>query len=151
VIVLTILAWLTGAAIALAVVHHFEQHAVRRYGHKFFTKGAFAASAVAAGCIVGGWQWWLASRVEGDPLNGVLLIVLGTCVAAAVVARNVRRTGIAMGTCGSLLQVSVFGVIGYFGLIALALGFFFLLLWAAMRNQYGSSIAGEAWTRARFE
>ena len=127
-IVLTVLAVLLAVVLMLAALLWFERHALQRYGHQFFTKGAFAAAAVAAACIVGGRHWWLASRGDGDPLNGILLIALGSIVGLALVARNLRRTGLVIGTCGSLLQVSVFGVIGYFGLVVLAIGFFFMLL-----------------------
>jgi hypothetical protein len=128
VFVLTILGIVVGAVLLLAALLRFEQHAVRRYGHQFFTRGAFAAAAIAVGCIVGGRHWWLASRADGGPLNGLLLIVAGAIVAVAMIARNLRRTGIVMGACGSLLQVAVFGAIGYFGLIALAIGFLCVLL-----------------------
>lgn len=131
-IVLTILGVLVGGALAMAALMRFEQYALRRYGHRFFTIGAFAAAAVAGGCILGGRSWWIASRAhDGDLLNGALLIVIGTIVAAALIARNLRRTGIVMGTCGSVLQVSVFTVVGYLGLFALAIGFLVLLLMAA--------------------
>ena len=36
--------------------------------------------------------------------------------------RNVRRAGVLVGTCGCVLQASVFSVIGSFGLVVLGVG-----------------------------
>jgi hypothetical protein len=128
VLVITILAMLVGAALALYALLAFERHSVRRYGYMFFTKGAFTAAAIATGCIVCGHNWWLSSQVDGDPLNGLVLVVIGSVFALTLVVRNLRRTGVVVGTCGSVLQAAVFGVMGWVGLMALAVGFLLLLL-----------------------
>lgn len=127
-LVIKILSMLVGAALALTALLAFERHSIRRYGYMFFTKGAFAAAAIATVCIVCGHTWWLSSRMDRDPLNGVVLIVMGSIVAMTLVIRNLRRTGVVIGTCGSVLQAAVFGVMGSFGLVALAVGFLLLLL-----------------------
>ena len=109
------------------VVMKFERYVWNRFQHRFLTRGAFIVYALASSLMWCGHAWWLAARTQGgDQLNGLLLMVLATATALGVLISNVRRTNMLVGSGGSLLQVSVFGIGAGFGLIALivaSLGF----------------------------
>lgn len=101
----------------------FERFAARKFNHRFFTVGAFGAAAAALGCIVGGHSWWQAVLEQGgDPLNGLVLMAIGVIIVIGMLIQNLRRAGLLVGLCGSVLQASVFGVIGSFGLVVLGVG-----------------------------
>jgi hypothetical protein len=122
-LVISILGGLLAVALVIYALSAFERYAARRFNHRFFTLGAFAAAAAAVGCIVGGRYWEQAALEQGgDVSNGVVLIALGALTVVGIFVRNVRRAGMLVGGCGSVLQASVFGVLGSFGLIVLGVG-----------------------------
>lgn len=101
----------------------FERYVQQKYGHRFFTVRVFLL-AVLALCFVlaGQWWWQLAQESGGDVLNGLLLVTIGAVIAISIIVRNVWRTSFLVGISGSVLQVSVFAPLLYFGTIALAVG-----------------------------
>lgn len=122
-LVIAILGALLAVGLVAYALRTFELYAARRFNHRFFTVGAFAMAAAAIGCIAGGRCWWQAAIEQGEDVsNGIVLIALGAIVALGIFIRNVRRAGVLIGTCGTMLQASVFGVLGSFGLIVLAFG-----------------------------
>jgi hypothetical protein len=111
--------------IACWAVMRFERYAWNRFQHRFLTRGAFLAYALASSLMWCGQAWWLAARTQGgDQLNGVLLMVLAAATALGILVSNVRRTNVVVGSGGSLLQASVFGLGVGFGLIAFAVACF---------------------------
>lgn len=122
-LVITILGGLLAITLVIWALSAFERFTARRYNHRFFTTGSFGAAALALGFVWGGRFWWQAVLEQGgDVLNGLVLMVLGAIIILGMLIRNVTRAGLLVGTCGSVLQASVFGVIGSFGLIVLGVG-----------------------------
>lgn len=122
-LVITIVGCLLAITLVIYALSAFERYAAHRFNHRFFTLGAFFASAAALGFIFGGRYWWqVAIEQGGDALNGIALMALGAILAFGIFVRNLRRAGLVVGTCGSVLQASVFGVIGSFGLVVLGVG-----------------------------
>lgn len=131
-IVITIAAAVAAITLLLMLGGKFDRHCQQRYGHRFFTTGAFGAAALALALFMGGHTWWQDARAHaGDVLNGIALMAFGVVVATALVVRNIRRTGLVVGTVGSAVQVSVFGTLAWFGFVALVFGaFLFAFLFA---------------------
>lgn len=122
-LVISILGGLLAVALVIYALSAFERYAAQRFHHRFFTLGAFFAAAAAIGCIVGGRYWGQAALEQGEDVsNGLVLQALGALMMVGIFVRNVWRAGMLVGTCGSVLQASVFGVIGSFGLIVLGVG-----------------------------
>ena len=122
-LVITILGGLLAITLVIWALSAFERFTARRYNHRFFTTGSFGAAALALGFVWGGRFWWQAALAQGgDALNGIVLIGLGALIVLAMLVRNLRRAGLVIGTCGSVLQATVFGVLGSFGLVVLAVG-----------------------------
>jgi hypothetical protein len=119
VLVLTVLGVGVSLALAFVGLRAFERYTAGRFGHRFFTTGYFLGASAALGCTYAGYYWWTMARESGgDELNGLALMGLGAAIVLGIVIRNIRRTGVVIGTCGTLLQVLLFGVVGSFGVVA---------------------------------
>lgn len=122
-LVLNILGTVTAIALVLSALATFESHVEKRYRCRFFTKPAFGLLAVVAASLFGGHYWWQQARLaKEDPLNGIVLMVLGVCGVVGVVVWNIRRTGVLIGATGTLLQFAIFAVLAPFGIVGLMLG-----------------------------
>lgn len=114
----------------------FNLHCSRKFGHMFFTKSMFYATATALAFIVAGCVWrQSAVETNGDQLNGIVLIVIGTLIAFAMIVGNIRQTNLVYGIGGSIVQLGLFSVLAYVSItmMIVVLFFQFLMLASAKR------------------
>lgn len=131
-LVLTILAIGASVAAFLFGLGAFEGHVNRKFGHRFFTMGSFLFTALSFAVLIGGEDWYRsAAHSHQDTLNGLVLCVIGAAMILWVVISNIRRTNLAYGVGGSAIQLPIFAVLAYFGIIALAIGFALMLVGGA--------------------
>ena len=94
------------------------------YPYQPFTRGVFIGVAVAYGAMLSGASWYASAlRTHGDALNGVALMALGAALLAWIVLRHVRGTSLLVGLGISAVQLPLFAVLAYFGLVVLVIGF----------------------------
>ena len=117
-----------GAILFFALLMFFTQwyeKLERKYQYDFFDTQLFVVAALSNSAIYFGHMWYLeALKVNGDRLNGELLITFGIWGLIYVVYRNIKGTNFFIGILGSVLQLALFGagtvfaIIAIFGLIA---------------------------------
>ncbi|WP_144030192.1 hypothetical protein [Burkholderia sp. AU16741] len=112
------------AAIAAIVfgVLKFNKHCLDKFGHAFFTKPAFYATAAALVLLIAGNYWRHSAEIShGDTLNGIALMALGAAVACWLVYVNIRRTDVIYGIGGSVVQLGLFSALAWVSLPLMAL------------------------------
>lgn len=110
----------------------FNLHCSRKFGHMFFTKSMFYATATALAFIVAGCVWrQSAVETNGDQLNGVVLIVIGALIACAMIFGNIRQTNLLYGIGGSIVQLGIFSVLAYVSITVMIVVLFFQFLMVA--------------------
>ncbi|WP_299379146.1 hypothetical protein [uncultured Kiloniella sp.] len=107
----------------------FNNHCAEKFGYQFFTKLSFIIVGIAVGLLLIGNEWRLNSIAEnGDILNGIILMIIGICIGLFLIIQNFRATNFLYGFGGSIVQISVFSVLAYFGVIILILGVFLSII-----------------------
>jgi hypothetical protein len=125
--ILAVLGVLVAVLIGLAI---FNEHCIERFGHAFFTRAAFYQTAAALVLILVGNLWReSAARQHGDVLNGEILMGAGVGIAIWLIYRNFKRTNVAYGIGGSVLQIGVFSLLTWISIPILIFG---LLCWFLM-------------------
>lgn len=101
----------------------FNQHCNAKFGHAFFTKGAFFATLAALALIIAGNMWrHSALESHGDALNGIVVMVVGVAIACFMVVANIRRTNMQYGVGGSVVQLGLFFALAWIALPLLIFG-----------------------------
>jgi hypothetical protein len=131
------------AAVVLGMVR-FNQHCQEKFSYRFFTVISFIACAAAVGLIELGrsLRAGAAAAPEGDVLNGILLIILGAALAMGLAFYNFKKTDLAYGAGGTILQVSIFSVLAYVGFAILILGLVVSFIGAALLGRGGEPVTG---------
>ncbi|RDU94564.1 hypothetical protein [Trinickia dinghuensis] len=112
----------------------FNNHCASKFSHAFFTKRAFYMTAAAIGVYAVGEMWKHSSQQShGDPLNGIVLMVVGGLIAAWLVFDNVKQTNMLYGIGGSVVSLGLFSVLAWIWLPLMAIGLvcYFLTLMSA--------------------
>lgn len=92
----------------------FNQHCQEKFGHQFFTVGAFVCAAVASPCLYFGWLWYTAG---GDHENGLAMMGFGAVFAAWLYWRNIKRTNLAYGIGATSIVLLLLGLLAFFSAI----------------------------------
>ncbi|WP_120497474.1 hypothetical protein [Kiloniella sp. EL199] len=101
----------------------FNKHCAEKFEYQFFTKLSFVIVGIAVVLVFIGNEWRLNSIAEnGDVLNGIVLMIVGACIGFFLIIKNFRATNFLYGFGGSIMQLSAFSVLAYFGVIVLVLG-----------------------------
>jgi hypothetical protein len=120
-LVISVVASFAAMALLVLGLSKFDHYCTQRFGYRFFTRGAFTLAVVALLCLTYGHRWWHATQADAaDALNGMALMLIGASAALVLVTRNLRRTDLVIGSVGTALQISVFGVAAWIGMFALA-------------------------------
>lgn len=128
-LVISVIAAVIAVALLVFGLGKFDSFCRRRFGYRFFTRGAFTLAVAALLCLTYGHRWWHATQADAAAaLNGIVLMMIGASVALVLVIRNLRRTDLVIGSVGTALQISVFGVAAWIGMFALAAALVLLLL-----------------------
>lgn len=122
-LILQIIAGLAILAATLWVFFAFNNHCETKFNYRFFTKKSFLIVGAAAITIALGNEWRLNSIQEnGDVLNGILVMGIGSTVALFLAFINFKETNLIYGLGGTTVQMIVFGGLAYVGIFVLILG-----------------------------
>ena len=77
----------------------------KRTGHTFFTAGTVGAASLGYWMLFFGHKWYAHAQHGGDPLNGVILILLGAAVLGLLFLYQVAA---ARSSRGSALLLTLF-------------------------------------------
>jgi len=103
--VLTILSAIVLFILGAMTANYFNTLTRTRFGWEFFTLGQAAHVGLFTLALYGGYHLYLrALEKAGDPLNGILIIVLAGLWAIWWVYRNVRQTNWLWGIASSALS-----------------------------------------------
>jgi hypothetical protein len=122
---------LLGALVSLLILYGllaaFNEHCQKKFSYRFFNFTSFIICAAAIGLVGLGsaWRTSAAAAPDGDVLNGIVLMALGAALAIGLVVYNFKKTDWIYGTGGTLVQLSIFGVLAY-------VAFLLLFLWAIL-------------------
>ena len=96
----------------------FNAFTEKESGYHFFTAqsfGWFAASYIA---MFAGYKM-IQSNWHGDPINGVIVLLIGLGIFAMQIRTNFKHTRPLVAIAGSLLQIILYVPLTYLGLIVL--------------------------------
>ena len=131
-LVLKILGAIVLLGAAVYGLFRFDRSSVERFGYRFLTRASFIVAALAMYLVIGGHAWFReAQGPAGDPLNGIVLMILGAVLAIGLVVLNFRRTNLAYGLGGSAIQLTTFGILTAMGPFIFAIGLVFSVVMAA--------------------
>ncbi|EJG1885594.1 hypothetical protein BS049_RS22960 [Vibrio parahaemolyticus] len=137
-LVLEIVGGLLVVAAILFLLHSFDKHYDRKFGHRFFKLSAFIILAVAVGFEWGGQLWYESALKEGgDTLNGVACMAIGAVIVSGVVIYNLKKTNLFYGLLGSIVQVAILGTLAY-----LSIPIFIALVIFRIIAPYRESLSG---------
>ncbi|MCZ4279598.1 hypothetical protein O4H49_02335 [Kiloniella laminariae] len=98
----------------------FNNHCNRKFGYRFFTMTSFVIVGASLILISIGHEWRLdALKENGDILNGIILMIIGVLISMYLVFKNFKETNFVYGLGGSIVQLSIFGVLTYLGIVVL--------------------------------
>jgi len=107
----------------------FNNHCKNKFDYRFFTMPSFLTVGASLIATSFGNEWRMNSiQTNGDILNGIVIMGIGVIVALFLVYLNLKNTNLIYGLGGSAVQLVVFGVLAYFGLLILMLGIFISVL-----------------------
>ena len=98
----------------------FNNHCNRKFSYSFFTKISFFVTAASLVLVLAGNSWReSATHSNGDILNGIIIMAIGVLMTLGLIFFNFKKTNLLYGTGGTLLQLSLFGVLSIFGMALL--------------------------------
>ncbi|MHC5225871.1 hypothetical protein [Ignatzschineria sp. LJL83] len=130
-------------AIALLwfAIKWFNEHCDEKFGHEFFTMPMLVVLGIAGGLCLFGSSWYSSALEEnnvgrtlftivlnGDTLNGLILMTLGILIYLVVAICNFRETNWIYGIIGTILQFGMLSIFAYIGFILLAIWFIAIFL-----------------------
>ena len=91
-----------------------------KFKYTFFDTGVFVIAFVSNLLLYFGNSWYKeALKKSGDLLNGELLMAFGGIGLLLVIFLNIRSTNYIVGIIGSAIQLILFAVATFFGVLAL--------------------------------
>ena len=103
-VVLSIIGIIIGLILIALFIQISNEHSVKVYGYEIFNIGNFVVSMLGYLGIYFGNGWYTdALKVQGDILNGVLLIVIGVLFLLSVIYLNIKNTSLIYGLVMSIV------------------------------------------------
>ncbi|APW65271.1 hypothetical protein LPB137_05125 [Poseidonibacter parvus] len=125
--VLTVIGVLLLSYLLLMFINYINDKTYKKYKFKCIEMDFFFIYAVITGIAYYGNSWYLkALAVDGDILNGILLMSIAAALFIFILVLNIKRTTFFVGVGITLLQTIIFvplAVISFF-LLLIALAFF---------------------------
>jgi len=107
---------------AFTGMRKFNEHCLAKFDHAFFTKSSFLITTIAYLALSGDISWYLAAiKAEGELSNPIVLAALGVAGLGYIVWKNIKRTNLSYGIGGTCIQLPLFAVLAYFGVVILAI------------------------------
>jgi hypothetical protein len=112
--ILVTLSFWAGVIAAVIALRRFDLRMGVKFGHRFLSIGILTILFLAIGLLrLGHILRVLADSDNGDPLNGILIMVMGGGILIAILFLNYRRAGWIHGTIGTAFQVILAVPVGY--------------------------------------
>lgn len=118
------------------VIKWFNEHCEDKFDHKFFTMPVLIALGIAGALCIFGLSWYTSSAktnnsgytllnviLNGDTLNGIIMIALGLITYIVIAVYNFIRTNWIYGVIGTLIQFALLSFFAYVGFILLIIYF----------------------------
>ncbi|MCX6075627.1 MAG: hypothetical protein NTW78_01925 [Campylobacterales bacterium] len=122
--VLKIIGVLAGLILLAMFVTSMNAYTQKKYKYEIFNWYNLAAAGAGYAFILFGRSWYLESlNINGDILNGIILIVIGVITLGLVVRNNIRKTSLTFELLFSVVQLALYipaAVVAFYGLLAAA-------------------------------
>ena len=120
------------AIVLIIVLYLFIQkinsYSLKKYQYEFFNVGNYVASAVGYVLIFYGHSWYeSAVKMNGDILNGILLMLIGIVPILAVVLINIKETSTEFALVLSIVQQILYAALAVIGFFALLIAIAFVM------------------------
>ena len=126
--VLAIIGGLIVLYLLYLLVEFINQHSQKAYNYTFFDIGTLAIVSISYYFLYFGYQLWqdVLKSESGDPLNGIILMVIGGIILVLFIVSQISKTSIFVGVPITIFQLLLYIPISFFIIIDL------LILFAAM-------------------
>lgn len=115
-IVLGILGFIAVALLVYWLVIRINEHSEQKYSYEFFNMVNFVVTSIGYAFLYLGSRWYKSAlESNGDLLNGLILVAVGTLLLGYVFYMNIKRT-----TLLFWLFVTLFQLLLYVGLSVVA-------------------------------
>ncbi|KAB7889666.1 hypothetical protein [Poseidonibacter ostreae] len=125
--VLTVIGVLLLCYLLLMFINYINEKTYKKYKFKCIEMDFFIVYAVITGIAYYGNSWYLKElAIDGDILNGILLMIFAAVLFIFILVLNIKRTTFFVGIGITLLQTIIYvplAVVSFFVLL-LALAFF---------------------------
>ena len=126
-VVLSIIGIIIALIVVALFVQYTNEYSQSKYSYEIFNVGNFVISVVAYFALYFGNGWYQdALRVDGDLLNGILVIAIGVIALCGVVYINIKNTSLYYGIIMSIVTEILYAIatpIVFFALL-MAVAFF---------------------------
>lgn len=126
-VVLSIIGIIIALIVVALFVQYTNEYSQSKYSYEIFNVGNFVISVVAYFALYFGNGWYQdALRVDGDLLNGILVIAIGVIAFCGVVYINIKNTSLYYGIIMSIVTEILYAIatpIVFFALL-MAVAFF---------------------------
>lgn len=125
-LILKLLGILMIAVTIYQIIKRFNVYTDQYIRYKYFTMDHTIAMVIGYGLMVLGNIWRkseLTNPVNGDPLSGVIVIIIGVLIVAGVIKNNFNKTPRRFAIAGSLMQI-IFYIPIVIGIIPIVMGIF---------------------------
>lgn len=105
-LILKLIALLMGAFVLFLIMDRFNRFSRDEIGYEYFTNEHTIAMVIGYALILAGWIWSTGST--NDPLNGIIVILIGIAIITKVIMNNFDKTPRLFAIAGSLMQIVIY-------------------------------------------
>lgn len=107
--VLSLIALIAASAALYGFIEWFNSYTQEKARYEFFTKEHTAAMVLSYGMMFFGNQWFKnASAVNGDTLNGAVVIIIGAIILISVIVNNFNKAPQKIALIGTAAQLILY-------------------------------------------
>ena len=108
-IVLAIIAAIVALVLLAWFINYSNHYSLKKYGCEIFNVEEFGAYVIAYAFLYFGYDWFeKALSHNGDTLNGIILMVIGSIILIALVLSSIEETSIRYGLAMGLVKIVLY-------------------------------------------
>lgn len=109
--VLTIITALVALGLVAWFINYSNEYSWSKYGYKIFNVEEFSVYVIAYALFYFGYRWFeKALHHNGDTLNGILLMIIGSIILVALILSSIGHTSIHYGVIMSLVKIVLYAI-----------------------------------------
>jgi len=117
--VLYILGFIAAGIILLKIINFINNYSQRRYRYEFFNWGNYVVSTIGYFLVWYGNIWYQEELlINGDILNGQLLLMIGAILIIGVLYNHMNQTNFFFGLIVGIFQLVIYLPLAIFGVFA---------------------------------